>query len=494
MADRFFCNDANAQNAPAKPSAVPPEALTLQEAFVRIADTVKPAVVNISTVYVEKGGQGPDYQFYFGSPFEDFFDEFFGEGQPRQRQQRNRQYQRRYEGTGSGVIIDPAGYVLTNEHVVRDAKEIKVTLFDDKEYDGKLIGKDVRTDIAVIKIKAGKKLAFAKLGDSDKIRVGEWAIAIGSPFGLEETVTSGIISAVRQSLPIEGHSYRNLIQTDASINRGNSGGPLCNIQGEVIGINTAIYAPTGVFSGIGFAIPINSAKEVLGDLIEKGRVVRGWLGIDIRPVDPAIARSFKLPDTQGALINDVIKDSPAAKAGLQRGDVIREFDGKKIESVGTLQNIVGQTDPNRKVTLQIIRNGKAMTVQMSTGEMPSEAEVPEQQPSETPQNGGSSRQKQETAEWEGMQVMTLTDDIASQFNLPKNEKGVVVVDLQQATLADDIGLQPGDVIRAINTSPTPTVKDFQTVTKKVKVESGVVLDVDRQGRMIYLSYPGKENK
>jgi Do/DeqQ family serine protease len=388
MSERFLCPEAMAQNTPAKPAGVPREVLNLQEAFVRIADQVKPAVVNISTVYTEEAGESPEYRFYFGSPFENFFDEFFGDRPPEARRQGNRSCPRRHEGTGSGVVIDPAGYILTNEHVVRDAKEIKVTLFDDKEYDGRLIGKDVRTDIAVLRITAEEKLAFAKLGDSDRIRVGEWAIAIGSPFGLEETVTSGIISAVRLALPIEGRNYRNLIQTDASINRGNSGGPLCNIQGEVIGINTAIYAPTGVFSGIGFAIPINSAKEVLGDLIAKGRVVRGWLGINIRPVDAALAKAFRLPDTRGVVISSVIKDSPAAKAGLRRGDVLREFDGKKIDAVGALQGIVSQTDPNKQVGLQIVRDGKAVSIRMITGEMPSEEALAAGRMPETPPAGG----------------------------------------------------------------------------------------------------------
>jgi Do/DeqQ family serine protease len=465
-----------------------PEVLSIQESFVRISDQVKPAVVNISTVYMEK--TPPQYEFFFGSPFEDFFGDFFGEQEqsPKgRRSPRTRPQMHRFEGTGSGVIINADGYILTNEHVVRGAKEIKVTLSNDKQYTGRVVGKDARTDIAVIKINAKGKIPFARLGDSDKIRVGEWAIAIGSPFGLDKTVTSGIISAVRQSLSIEGNEYRDLIQTDAAINRGNSGGPLCNINGEVVGINTAIFAPTGVFSGIGFAIPINSAKDILNDLISKGRVIRGWLGVEIRPVDQAIARQFNLPDQKGVLINNVIENSPARKACLHRGDIIREVNGKKVNDVRELQTVITHTEPNKKVTLRILRDRKEMNVQLTTGEMPNEEDIAVMKE----QDQESSPEQIQTAEWQGMQVTTATDFLAQRFGFTSGEKGCVVLDVGQGTPAEEMGLMPGDVIRSVNRTPVPGINEFQTVIKKIKPQDGIVLDVNRQGQLLYLSYEGK---
>jgi Do/DeqQ family serine protease len=481
------------QQAPGKPVQPAPVLYSLQDSFARIAQQVKPAVVNISTIHVEKY-TSPQYEFYFGSPFEDFFDDFFG-GQPRphkrQQQPKERQYQRRYEGIGSGVVIDADGLILTNEHVVRGAKEIHVTMADEKKYDGKVIGQDARTDLAVIKIKASGKLPFAVLGDSDKIRVGDWAIAIGSPFGLEETVTAGIISAVRQSLLIEDRDYRDLLQTDAAINRGNSGGPLCNINGEVIGINTAIYAPTGVFTGIGFAIPSNGAKAILNDLIHKGRVVRGWLGVEIRPVDAAIARQFRLPSTEGVLVNNVLKDSPADKAGLRRGDVIVGFAGKRINEVRELQQTATRTEPDTKVEVAIIRGGKPLTLQLVAGEMQQQDEGPV---SGAPRGLGEQPvpQQEASAEWEGMRIATLDDTLARQYDIAAGEKGCVVVNIDEGTIAEDIGSMPGDLIVAVNGKAIATIADFQAAIKKVRLSAGVVFDVNRQGRMLYLSYSGTD--
>ena len=475
-----------------------PEAIGLQESFVKIASEVKPAVVNISAVF-EENYSAPQYEFFFGSPFEDFFDEFFGGQSPQgRRQPRTRQFQRRYEGMGSGVIIDPDGYVLTNEHVVQNAKQIKVTTSDDKKYEGKVVGKDARTDIAVIKIK-GSKFPYVKLGDSEKIRVGEWAMAIGSPFGLEETVTVGIISAVRQSLPIEGRAYKDLIQTDAAINRGNSGGPLCNIRGEVIGINTAIYAPTGVFSGIGFAIPINSAREILSDLIQKGRVVRGWLGVDIRPVDAAITHQFGLDNTKGALINNVMENSPAAKAGLERGDILIAYNGTPIDDVRTLQTMVSQTQPKSRIPVKVIREGKTISKEITTGEMPQEEASGEQKMEQRGQgrsdqgrsDGQQAPAKKDFAEWQGAQVVTLDPSLARRLEVSSGEKGCIVADVQEGSVMVEVGLIPGDVIRYVNKVPTPTTKEFRAVTKNIDVAHGFVLDVNRQGRLLYLSYTGK---
>ncbi len=379
LGSRSGWGSRSAPSAVLAASDVPREVMNLQDSFANVAATVKPAVVNLSVASVQKVG-APPMQFFFGDPFEDFFGEFFGQRPGRRRGPvpEHRPFRHRTEGTGSGVIIDADGYVLTNEHVIRGATDIKVRRIDERgkehTYSGQVIGKDERTDLAVVRIKTSDTLSAASLGDSDKIRVGDWVIAIGSPFGLEQTVTAGIISAKRQSLPIEGRTYRDLIQTDASINRGNSGGPLLNLRGEVIGINTAIFAPTGVFNGIGFAIPVNRAKEILDDLIHKGKVVRGWLGIEIKKVDEAIAKQFGLPDASGVLVNQVMKDGPAEKGGLKRGDVIRTINGVKVSSPEALQAEVSKAQPKSRALLTVIRARQTQTIALVLGEMPQNLE------------------------------------------------------------------------------------------------------------------------
>jgi serine protease Do len=484
---------------------VHPEVLNLQASFNRVAELVKPAVVSIMTTHIQQvptGSGGPE--FYFGDPFEEFFQQFFngpggGEGPavpPSQSQPRSRRRARppelKMEGVGSGVIIDPDGLILTNDHVVRDADLIKVTVYDPKggkkEYTGKVVGKDARTDIAVVRINAGHKLPHAALGDSDKVKVGDWAIAIGSPFNLAQTVTAGIISADHQSLPIEGREYRNLIQTDAAINRGNSGGPLLNIHGEIVGINTAIYAPTGVFAGIGFAVPINQAKAILEDLVHKGHVVRGWLGVELaREITPAMVKSFGLPDTKGALVNDVMKGSPAEKAGLKRGDVVRMFNGKPVDSSDDLQAQVAQSTPNKSVPVELIRNKEKTFINLKLGERPESADTGEggQEPRNAP---GKKEQKAAEQEWLGARVTNITSEIMETYQIPKEAVGVVATEIKPGSDADEIGLVPGDVIRGINQTPTPDVATFRKVSGSVKLSQGVVLDVLRQGHPIYLSY------
>ncbi len=469
------------------------EVMNLQDAFAKVAALVKPAVVSITTIHVESVQVQP--QFYFGDPFEDFFRHYFGEespygpGNPHQprRGPAPRKLEQKHEGMGSGVIIDPKGYILTNEHVVRGADEIKVTVMnpDEKVFTGKVVGKDPRTDLAVVKIDAkGATLSYAALGDSDQVRVGDWSIAVGSPFGLEQTVTVGIISAVRQSLNIEGKSYSNLLQTDAAINRGNSGGPLVNIRGELIGINTAIYAPTGVFSGIGFAIPSNRAKEIMEQLIEKGRVVRGWMGVEIAPFDDIVARQFGVPDSKGVLVNKVLPGSPAAKAGLKRGDVIREFDGQSVPDQNALLQIVAKTPPKKKVTLKIYRDGREMILTLVTGEMPANPD------SETPdaEEEGNEDDESGVKSWEGAQLMTATAAIIQRFGLTPPTEGVVVLQVSPRGLADEAGLVEGDIILSLNRQPTPDVETFIKRAGKADVKEGILLDVNRGGRLLYLSY------
>ncbi|MCS7152125.1 MAG: Do family serine endopeptidase [Endomicrobia bacterium] len=455
----------------------------IQESFIEVIEKVKPAVVSITTVYTYEV-EIPE--LYFGDPFEEFFREFFDFPQRRyQPRQRFRQY--KAEGGGSGVIISPDGYILTNEHVIKNATEIKVIVNVDgkeKEYKGKVIGKDPRTDIAVIKIPA-KNLPYAKLGDSDKVRIGEWVVAIGSPFGLEQTVTVGIVSALRQRVRVEGREYREFIQTDAAINRGNSGGPLCNLQGEVIGINTAIYAPTGVFSGIGFAIPINQAKQILDTLIEKGKVSRGWLGVEIVAVDEAIAKQFGLEKKQGVLVNRVLKDTPAEKAGLQRGDIIIavKFRGKTVE-VNTpteLQDVIFSLQPKEKVELKIFRDGKEQNLQVVLGELPEEpkkvADVTKEE------------EKVKTYKWLGHNFVNLTQQLKEKLDVDEDIEGVVVekIDYNDKDF-EDLGLMELDVIISVNRNKTSNVDEFKKVVKSVNLKDGVVFDIIRNGRQMYISY------
>lgn len=465
---------------PAKPAVTAPsQALNLQEAFAQVAEQLKPAVVSITTVHVET--TEPMGEFYFGDPFEDFFDQFYGRSPQRRAPQRRQQ---KVQGMGSGVIIDPKGYVLTNEHVVRDADEISVTLRDPEEkvYKGKVVGKDMRSDLAVVKIEPRGNITHAVLGDSDKVRVGDWSIAVGSPFGLEQTVTVGVISAVRQSLNIDGNNYANLLQTDAAINRGNSGGPLINIHGEVIGINTAIYAPTGVFAGIGFAIPANRAKEIMAQLIEKGRVVRGWMGVEIAPMNEVLAEQFKVPGKDGVIINSVVPDSPADKAGLLRGDVIKEFDGQKIAKPEDLTQLVGRTAPKKKVKLRVIREGEWKDLTLVTGEMPA---TPEESRPEARAEKEESDSASDT--WEGARVVTCTPALARRYGLEGDTRGVLIAQLN-AGLAQDIGLQEGDLVLSVNRQATPNASAFVRAMKKADLESGLLMDINRQGRRIYVTY------
>ncbi|NIW11368.1 MAG: Do family serine endopeptidase, partial [Gammaproteobacteria bacterium] len=334
------------------------------ETFSQLAEKLKPAVVNISTTMVVK--QQPSFRgrpspFGEQDPFREFWEKFFGGEMPRERETRS---------LGSGFIINKEGYIVTNNHVVENAREIIVTLHNEKDYKAEVIGKDKKTDLALIKIEAEEDLPVAPLGDSDKLGVGEWVLAIGNPFGLAETVTAGIVSA--KGRVIGAGPYDDFIQTDASINPGNSGGPLFNFWGEVVGINTAIIAAG---QGIGFAIPINMAKEILPQLKEKGRVTRGWLGVGIQGVTSQLAESFGLEEKKGALVSQVFKDGPAEKAGIKQGDIILEFDGKEIKDFGDLSRIVASTPVGKTVTIKVFRNGKVIPLQATVAEMEEPTEV-----------------------------------------------------------------------------------------------------------------------
>ncbi|HYB92256.1 MAG TPA: DegQ family serine endoprotease [Candidatus Binataceae bacterium] len=432
--------------------------------FAPLVKRVRPTVVSVSVVQDVKMtgspfGFGPGDEGEQGGPqgaptdpFEQFR-RFFGEPPHKEH------------GLGSGVIVSPDGYILTNNHVVGNAEEIHVMLMDKREFTAKVIGKDPKTDLALIKIDTKEQLPAAVLGDSDKSEIGDWVVAIGNPFGFSLTVTAGIVSAKGRIL---GGNYDDFIQTDASINPGNSGGPLFNTSGEVIGINTAIYSnsPRGSNIGIGFAIPVNIARSVVDQLKNRGRVVRGWLGVEIQEVTADLAQSFGLAKPEGALVASVDSNGPAAKAGIERGDIIIKFNGHDVHDEHELPAFVAQTPVNKTVPLVLLRNGKERTVNVVVGEL-KEQEVAS---AKTEEPGGS---------W-GMQVGDLTPEIARQFHLDV-EKGVVVRGVQPDSPAADADIQPGDVVLEINHDKVADVRDFIAHAKEAKAGKKQALLLIRRG-------------
>ena len=400
--------------------------------FVELAKKLKPTVVNISTAKSMKQQRRAPRPF--GSdPFQDFFDRFF-EGGPQQ------QPGFKQRSLGSGFIISDEGYILTNNHVVGGADEIKVKLDDGREFKAEVKGLDEKLDLALIKIDAKGNLPVAALGDSDTLQVGEWVMAIGNPFGLAETVTAGIISA--KGRVIGSGPYDDFIQTDASINPGNSGGPLFNARGEVIGINTAIVAGG---QGIGFAIPINMAKTYLPQLREKGKVVRGWLGVVIQPITPELAQSFGLANEQGALVSEVVKEGPAEKAGIKVGDIILEFNGKKINEMNELPRLVAATPSGTKAPVKLLRDGKEEAVAVAIERL---------------KDGDETGESGADADKLGMTVRELTKESAARLGL-KESSGVVVTELKSDGQAAEAGVARGDIIREVNGRKIATVADYE---------------------------------
>jgi serine protease Do len=440
--------------------------------FVEIAKKQNPAVVNVSTkakaetahknFRVPRPGPGQNKS---PDPFRDFYDRFFGE-RPNQRPKR---------GMGSGFVIDKEGHILTNYHVIEGAGEIVVILDDngtEKEYTATLVGSDPKTDIALIKINResgdNKDFPFLRLGSSENLEVGEWVVAIGNPFGLSHTVTVGVVSALGRS--IGAGPYDEFIQTDASINPGNSGGPLINIEGDVIGINTAIISGnTGGNVGIGFAIPIDIAKGILKDLRERGTVTRGWLGVMIQKITPDLAKSFGLSQSEGALVGDVIPDGPAAKGGVKRGDVIVMFDGQQVKDMEDLPKIVAATRPNSVVDVEVIRDGSRMTLSVSIELL---------------------EDSQETvvakADPLGLQVQDITEELAQSLKLESVE-GVLVSDVTAGNAAAEAGIRRGDVISEMNRSIVKDMRDYQNLMASVQKGSSVLFLVKRGGSTIYIA-------
>ncbi len=425
--------------------------------FVELVRRVKPAVVNISTSQVIKEKPlFPHSPFGPKDPFEEFMEKFFGEIPRREFRQRS---------LGSGVIINREGYILTNNHVVENATEITVILSDEEEYEAKKIGSDAKTDLALIKINPHGELTVAPLGDSDKLEIGEWVIAIGNPYGLGHTVTAGIVSAKGRALGFG--PYDSFIQTDASINPGNSGGPLINMNGEVVGINTAIIAAA---QGIGFAIPINLAKDILPQLKEKGKVTRGWLGVMIQKVTPELAKSFGLEKPRGALVSDIIEGSPAEKAGIMKGDIILEFNRIPIKEWNELPAIVARTPPGKVVEIKILRQNKEMSLHVTIGELREEPVALQ-------------KGKKEDL---GLSLQELTPELSRQFGM-QGELGLLVVGVEPGSPADDAGFRKGDIIREINHKPVKRIKEYKDIVAKAKPSETILFYVRRGSGYIYIA-------
>ncbi|MFZ5585133.1 MAG: DegQ family serine endoprotease [Thermodesulfobacteriota bacterium] len=449
-------------------SPAPAPAQARPDSFADLVVQVSPAVVNIRTVKTVKRGPLPDFFQGRGGrengpdeempDLHEFFRRFFGgpggpgiPGMPKEFKQRS---------LGSGVIVDPKGYLLTNNHVIAEADEIVAVLKDGEEVKAEIVGRDKKTDLALLKLEAKKDLPHLPLGNSDEMRVGDWVLAVGNPFGLENTVTAGIISA--KGRIIGAGPYDDFIQTDASINPGNSGGPLINLKGEVVAINTAIVAQG---QGIGFAIPVNMAREVMNQLRSKGKVVRGWLGVYIQPVTKELAEKFKLESTDGVLVADVVKDGPADKAGIQRGDVIVAYEGKPLKDWHSLPRLVAETLVGKEVKLKLVREGKPRELTAVVGELKDEA------PAE--------RGEEKTKTTLGLTLQKLTPELAKELGLGI-KKGLVVTGVAAGSPAEEAGLRRGDVILEAAQKPVTNVNDFASLAGRLKPGEGLLLLIQRQ--------------
>ncbi len=427
--------------------------------FADLVEILQPSVVNISTTSVvrQRGPfqRRPNSPFGGNDPFDDFFKKFFGGDSPQQEFKR--------QGLGSGFIMSKDGYVVTNNHVIDKASDVEVILQNGDKYEAKIVGKDPKTDLAVLKFEPDQEIQEVHFGDSDSLRIGDWVIAIGNPFGLGYTVTAGIVSAKGRSLGLG--AYDDFIQTDASLNPGSSGGPLFNLKGEVVGVNTAIVARG---QGIGFAIPIDMVEFVIEQLKSGGKVVRGWLGVYVQKVTPEIASSFGLNEDEGALVSDLAPDSPAEKAGIIRGDVIVEYDGQKVNDVSDLTNMAAVTPPGTEVSVKVIQDGKTKNMKVKLEKFPDqEAQV-----------------KDEVRKSLGLTVRQLTPKIVRRFNIDHDD-GVIIADVDQGSVAGDAGLKPGDIILEINKKPINTLANYSAVLEDVKPGDTALFLVKRGNNTIY---------
>ncbi|MBI1245865.1 MAG: Do family serine endopeptidase [Alphaproteobacteria bacterium] len=483
---------AFAQNQPrAVPNTLAPST------FADLAERLLPAVVSIQVTTTQTAaatpgprapqGQAPQQrrpeipQFPPGSPFEEFFKDFFD----RQGRNPDQQPQRKGQSLGSGFVIDATGYIVTNNHVIDGGDEIRVVFHDNATLPAKLVGKDQRTDLALLKVESKTPLAHVTFGDSDKARVGDWVVAIGNPLGLGGSVTQGIISA--RNRDINAGPYDDFIQTDASINRGNSGGPLFNLAGDVVGVNTAIYSQTGGSIGIGFSIPSAIVKNVVAQLRKDGRVRRGWLGVNIQTVSDEIAESVGLDKARGAMVAKVPDDGPAAKADIRAGDVIVKFDGKDVTDMRRLPRLVAETPVDKTVKVEVWRNRKSVTLNVKLGELEEEQAAS----AATTAPGSKPGQPQGQAEVLGMTLAPITPDMRQRFQLSEKQKGVVVTDVVDGSVAQERGIRPGDVIVEVAQSEITQPQQVQDKVKEQRTagRKSVLIMVERAGEQRFVGLP-----
>jgi serine protease Do len=456
---------------PAAPSSAVTQPASPTNGFTEVAKLVTPAVVNITTVMSAKVSEGPSIPDDLRDRMEEFFGKPFG---PRGRgQEPSEPRGPRMGGQGSGVIVSTDGYILTNNHVIDNAREVTVTLPDKREFKGKIVGTDPKTDLAVVKIEADHLPTLA-WGDASQLQVGEYVLAVGNPFGLNSTVTLGIVSAVGR-----GHmgitQYEDFIQTDAAINPGNSGGALVNTKGELVGINTAIFSQTGGYQGVGFAVSSTMSKPIYESLVKTGTVVRGYLGIGIQDLNQDLAKSFGIKDAKGALVSDVKEDSPADQAGLKQGDVIIKYQGTPVEDAVVLQRLVTRTTVGSKVPVTVMRDGRERDLTITVGAQPETTQIA----------------KAETAQTEyafaGVAVQNLDQETAKELGLKGKPQGVVVTKVEPESGAQKAGLMPGDVIKEFNRQPVKSVKDFEKMSSGVKKGDHVLILINRRGSSLFLS-------
>lgn len=460
----------------------PAQAKSGPAGFADLAEKLLPAVVNISTSQTitskdEMMDLPPDLQLPPGSPFEQFFHDFMDK-------QKNSPHKHKATALGSGFIIDPNGYIVTNNHVIEDADEITVILQDDTNLTATLVGRDKKTDLALLKVVTKKPLPSVNWGDSDKARVGEWIIAIGDPYGLGGTVTAGIISA--RSRDINSGPYDEYLQTDAPINRGNSGGPMFNMDGDVIGVNTAIFSPSGGSIGIGFAIPASLAKNVIDQLRDHGHIRRGWLGIRIQAVTQDIADSLGLDKSRGALISSVTPDGPAAKAGIQPGDVILNFDGKEVPEMRRLPLMVAETDADKTVNVVVFRKGEKIDLKIKVGELSVKEEAEDQKGA--PEEKAPPAPNAEKVDELGISAAPLTDALRTRYEIKKDIKGIIVTNVSSEGIAADQGIEVGDVIAEGSQQEIKTPKDLIEQIKQSKKNSKpLLLLINRKDDLRYVA-------
>ena len=457
-----------------------PAAARGPDGFADLAEKLLPAVVNISSTQVsrERAQRGPEIpQFPPGSPFEEFFRDFLDRNRPDAPP-------RRVTSLGSGFIIDPSGYVVTNNHVIDDADEVTVILQDNTNLKAKLVGKDNKTDVALLKVETDKPLPAVKWGNSDKARVGDWIIAIGNPFGLGGTVTAGIISA--RARDINSGPYDDYLQTDASINRGNSGGPMFNLDGEVIGINTAIFSPSGGSIGIGFAIPSSLAQTVADQLQQFGVTKRGWLGVRIQTVTDDIAENLGLPKAKGALVAGVTEGGPAEKGGIQPGDVITAFDGKEVPDMKRLPRIVAETPIDKDASVDVWRKGKSTRLKVKVGELKEEEAQAKGEESPAPQ-----AEPRETASVLGLTLSGLTQQLRDRYKIDQSTKGVIITQIAPDSPARGQGLSAGDVILEAASKKVTSPKEVIAAVDeaKSKKRKSVLLMVEGQNGQNFVVLP-----